>query len=419
MQGLLGGVRCAAVRSVGRRAPLRPSFHSARIIARQDPRRPKTQGELFAELLRQGAEEQLKKERTQQQQYGYQPVSRIPRQQAYEAYPAQNTASQGQRTAQAHPRLVLIVIVAGGAGVYYVFNLHKVPSTGRWRFMDVGIPEELRMGHQAYEETMRQYQGQLLSPSAPDSVRVRRVANRIIQACKELDAERAPHAPPTQWSVHVIRDPQQNAFALPGGSIFVFTGILPVCEDDDGLATVMAHEIAHQLARHSAEKMSGYKVVMALGFLLDVMGFDMGLSRIALNLLMSLPNSRKMESEADFLGLRIMSQACYNPDKAVNFWRRMNKGEEHGGIAESAQGLLSTHPVNSQRIEHIKEWVCRETHDSCPRPSNCIDRAGVATPRRLPPPCRGSVASTAHRGASAPSGARAPRAARGAAAIPR
>ncbi|WFD29839.1 metalloendopeptidase [Malassezia sp. CBS 17886] len=287
----------------------------------------------------------------------------------------QQTARDTARDDAVQPRVVLVFVLAGGAGVYYVCHLEQVPATGRYRFLDVGLQEELRMGQQAYQETLQSYHGRILPASAPASAQVRRVATRIIGACAQLDRDRAPGAPETRWSVHVINDAtQKNAFVLPGGHIFVFTGILPVCRGDAGLATVLSHEIAHQLARHSAEKMSGYKVLLMGCTLLDIVGIDFGLSRVVLNMLLSLPNSRAIETEADKLGLRIMAAACYPPQEAIHFWfvrtrtlltrrKRMDSGDGHAGQwAESAHALLSTHPVNSQRISQIEHWSVYQTN---------------------------------------------------------
>ncbi|KAG9031976.1 hypothetical protein FRB95_002057 [Tulasnella sp. JGI-2019a] len=102
-----------------------------------------------------------------------------------------------------------------------------------------------------------------------------------------------------------------------GGRIFVFTGILPVAGNDDGLATVLGHEIAHQVKRHVAEKASCQRAFAALVLLLDVLGLRMSLSVIGLTVLMTLPNSRKVESEADTLGLYLMAQAGYDPRESV------------------------------------------------------------------------------------------------------
>lgn len=296
-------------------------IHSTPSRWRQTPR---NHGEEIAEILLKRMQEQLKEQGLPRSRW---PDPSSPHRTVRMKRPVRTSADVGNVSqmhgipAEYHPRLVLLLVVLGGASVYYVFHLEQVPATGRWRFIDMSTQEERRMGEQAFQSTLQQYHAQILPSSSPTVHQVERVASRIIRACEKLDMQRSRDAQPTQWTVHVIHDPRQkNAFVLPGGHIFVFTGILPVCQSDAGLATVMSHEIAHQLARHSAEKVAGSKVLFAAAFVLEMMGLDIGLSRILLNLVMNLPNSRKIESEADELGLRIMSQACYNPHEAVYFW---------------------------------------------------------------------------------------------------
>ncbi|KAI9142122.1 peptidase M48 [Paraphysoderma sedebokerense] len=121
---------------------------------------------------------------------------------------------------------------------------------------------------------------------------------------------------------YVINAPVQNAFVLPGGKVFVFTGILPVVKNEDGLAVVLGHEIAHQVARHSSEKLSWLKVLMLAQFLLSFV-FDTSLffNRMFLELGILLPFSRKMEVEADEIGLMLTAQACYDPREAIGLWQ--------------------------------------------------------------------------------------------------
>ena len=332
MQRYIARQICGVWRMYQRRVSLYPyhqcvrSFCQSAFARRQYPR---TQGQQFAELLRQRMEEQLGRSSPQAKPYPYRRVVRRGQPFVRTEYSKARTSDlihnesrawQNGSWTQTHPRIVLVGLAAGGAGVYYVLHLEQVPSTGRWRFMDVSPMQEWKMGEEAYQSVMRQYSGQILPSWTSASTQVNRVAKRIIRACEAMDAQRAEGAPPSQWTVHVVHEPRQkNAFVLPGGHIFVFTGILPVCENDAGLATVMAHEVAHQIARHSAEKMAGSKILMAGAFVLNLIGLDIGLSQILLNLMLSLPNSRKIESEADELGLRIMSQACYDPRQAVRY----------------------------------------------------------------------------------------------------
>lgn len=287
-------------------------LHAARSLARRaaqdDPRgdKPRTYNDAFARLLRDNmmreapeyAREQMEKQRDQ-----IAASASARTHAADDGKPVVWRQMRGRQSraiedAKNSPRLMLILVVVGASGVYYVFNLEKVPETGRWRFLDVGIAQEREMGEQAFQQTMQEYHGRVLPDWHPEVKRVQRVVARILRVIPDVVPKKDMNELPDHWSVHVINDPEQkNAFVLPGGHIFVFTGILPVCETDSGLATVLSHEISHQLARHSAEKVSGYKIFMALGFLLNVLGFDFGLSQIALNLLLSLPNSRKLETE--------------------------------------------------------------------------------------------------------------------------
>lgn len=135
--------------------------------------------------------------------------------------------------------------------------------------------------------------------------------------------------------------------------MFVFTKILPICRNDDGLATVLGHEIAHNVAHHAAEKMSSSFLVSAavilLAYTLDISG---NLSNWLFQLALELPNSRKQETEADYIGLQMMARACYDPEESVRFWERMEK-VDHGGPPQ----LLSTHPSGQNRQQKLLEWL--------------------------------------------------------------
>lgn len=121
------------------------------------------------------------------------------------------------------------------------------------------------------------------------------------------------------WEVQVIDDAEEkNAFVLPGNKVFVFSGILPICAGEDGLAAVLGHEIAHNIAHHSAEKLSQMAYLIPIALLLsgtfDISG---SLAQFILDIALERPGSRKMEAEADHIGLLMMAQACYDPSAAV------------------------------------------------------------------------------------------------------
>lgn len=149
---------------------------------------------------------------------------------------------------------------------------------------------------------------------------------------------------------------EANAFVLPGGKVFVYTGILPITQNDAGLAAVLGHEIAHNLANHSAERMSGAIVVQMLIYVATIAEWTLGgngqishyLAQIALDFGVMRPASRQQESEADFIGLLLMAQSCYDPKAAVGLWQRMQKAQK-GAPPE----WLSTHPSVSHLIHSV------------------------------------------------------------------
>lgn len=166
------------------------------------------------------------------------------------------------------------------------------------------------------------------------------------------------------WEFNVVDDPKTvNAFCMPGGKVVVYTGILKVTQNEDALAVVMGHEIAHALANHGNERMS-QGIVAQLG----LTSLDLALSQKPAqtrNLLLSaagagaqvgllLPFSRKHESEADEIGLYLMAMAGYNPEEAAPFWGRMEKMA--GGGARQAE-FLSTHPDPAKRSQKLRELV--------------------------------------------------------------
>ncbi|KUJ15897.1 uncharacterized protein LY89DRAFT_697907 [Mollisia scopiformis] len=163
------------------------------------------------------------------------------------------------------------------------------------------------------------------------------------------------------WEVHVIDSEERNAFVLPGGKVFVYTGILPITKNDDGLAAVLGHEIAHNVARHQAERQSSTIWMFPLRwtlYMLDASGYTLGLGRFFGDLFLQygimLPASREQESEADYIGLLIMAKSCYNPSEAVKVWERMEAAnKEDANFPE----WLSTHPSNAHRITQMEKWL--------------------------------------------------------------
>jgi hypothetical protein len=151
-----------------------------------------------------------------------------------------------------------IGVITAGGGAVYVLNLEEVPVSGRRRFNFIPAKIEEALGESTVAEIQQQYAGRFLDDSDPRSRMVKRVLERLLPfAFKEGHG-----LSEMNWEVHVIDSPEQNAFVVPGGKVFVFTGILPHCQDEDGIAAVLGHEIAHVVARHTAERMSQAPLIL-------------------------------------------------------------------------------------------------------------------------------------------------------------
>lgn len=227
-----------------------------------------------------------------------------------------------------------------------------VPITGRSQIMLVPESEEIQMGLQAYREVLRKSR---VSRDPQLNDLVTRVGSRIAQATGRMNY---------RWEFRVIEDDRQiNAFALPGGKVAVYTGILPVTRDDAGLATVLGHEVAHAIARHGGERLSqGLLVEAGLATVQASMArSDPRTVRTVTGLLgagaavgVVLPFGRAQESEADHLGLIFMAKAGYDPHAAIAFWQRMEQAARGRGRPPE---FLSTHPSYETRIQQIRQWL--------------------------------------------------------------
>ncbi|PWN39388.1 hypothetical protein IE81DRAFT_318088 [Ceraceosorus guamensis] len=267
--------------------------------------------------------------------------------------------------------VVILLVFFGGGFTYYVFHLEAVPGMNRTRFMDVTPAQEESLAMATYKAFMAQNGAAILPAHHPETRRVQRVASRLVQAISDVSpsSDNTLQKSHTQWVIHVLADQKLNAFVLPGGKIFIYGGMLRLCQTDDALATVLSHEIAHQILRHHAEGQSGTKVLYFLAQGLEALfGFGFGLSILLTKLLYQLPNSRTQETEADRLGLRLMTAACYDPRQAPKFWERFAQVEqrqsgeakgqqESSGLFKAAESILSTHPLSEKRMQALHSWL--------------------------------------------------------------
>jgi metalloendopeptidase OMA1, mitochondrial len=220
-----------------------------------------------------------------------------------------------------------------------------VPYTNRRQMSWVPEGTEMSLGDEAYADVKKKSK---VSHDPALQAQVDRVGRRIAQVADK---------PEYKWEFVVIDDAKTvNAFCLPGGKVAVYTGILPLTQDDNGLAVVLSHEVSHALARHGAERMSEQMLIGSLEQVAVTTGFiknDQQLSIVeqAYGIGRGLPHSRAQESEADHIGLILMAKAGYDPKTAVPFWERMQKASKGGGPPE----FLSDHPSDAKRIDKIKE----------------------------------------------------------------
>ncbi|KAJ2918909.1 hypothetical protein MD484_g1505, partial [Candolleomyces efflorescens] len=161
------------------------------------------------------------------------------------------------------------------------------------------------------------------------------------------------YGPRKEWDVIVVNEGKMvNAMAIPG-TVVVFTGILPVCQNEEGLAAVLAHEIGHVVARHTAERLSSQIVWLGIATILDLLGVDFVLRGSLRTYLLELPNSRTQEREADLIGLRLMSKACYNPGAAPAMFERLGQLEK-SVMSRKAFEFVQTHPASENRVKYLE-----------------------------------------------------------------
>ncbi|HYE32979.1 MAG TPA: M48 family metallopeptidase [Methylomirabilota bacterium] len=242
----------------------------------------------------------------------------------------------------------------GIAALAVLVGCATAPITGRRQLSLVSASQEMQLGLSSFEQLKKQ------TPVSRDPA-----INALVQRVgQKIAAAAGNDLPNAQWEFVVFESKEANAFCLPGGKVGIFTGILPITQDEAGLATVMGHEVAHATARHGAERMSQALAAETGGQLLGVglSGADPRLAALApvvyglgTQVGVLLPYSRKFESEADRIGLTYMARAGYNPEEAINFWQRFS--QYTSAKASSTPKFLRTHPVDADRIRGIQQWL--------------------------------------------------------------
>lgn len=244
------------------------------------------------------------------------------------------------------------------SGVMYT-ACKSVAVTGRKQLSIIPESEMISMSNQQYAQVIQQGP---LSTNASQVAMVKRVGSTIKTAVEKYmrDQGRSKELDGYNWEFNLIQnDSTVNAWCMPGGKVAFYTGIIPVCVDEAGIAVVMGHEVAHAIAHHGNERMSQELVAQAGGQAVDyALSTKSPLTRQLFGAAYGagaqygviLPYSRKHESEADQMGLIFMSMAGYDPHTAVAFWKRMSSAM--GGQAPPE--FMSTHPADSRRIKDLE-----------------------------------------------------------------
>lgn len=248
-----------------------------------------------------------------------------------------------QKSSSIHIAALTVVMLLGACAT--------VPETGRSQILLVSPAQETQLGFEEFEKLKKSAP---VSKDAAANARLQRVGQRI--------AAVAP-LPNARWEFVLFDKPNEpNAFCLPGGKVGVYSGILPITQDDAGLATVIGHEVAHAVARHGAERMSEGMLIQLGGQLLEQA--TLGRSEASRAILhqaygigsavgVALPHSRGQELEADRLGVLYMARAGFDPRESLAFWKRFAEYKNKNGGGKQVE-FLSTHPLDDQRIRQIE-----------------------------------------------------------------
>ncbi len=240
-----------------------------------------------------------------------------------------------------------------------IVGCSTVPVTGRKQLNIIPASQMLSMSYQQYGDFLKTNK---LSTNQQQSMMVKTVGTKIQHAVEQFMAQKglADRLSGYKWEFNLVESNEVNAWCMPGGKVVVYTGIMPIVQNDTGLAVVLGHEIAHAVAEHGSERMSQGLIAEAGGMALDaalqskpeqtkalwMTVYGVGAQYGAL-----LPYSRTHESEADHLGLIFMAMAGYDPHAAIAFWGRMAQAS----AGKAPPEFMSTHPSDQTRIDDLKK----------------------------------------------------------------
>ena len=265
----------------------------------------------------------------------------------------------------------LLFIGATASAAVYISSRQEVPYTHRHHAILVDVETEKKLGEETFRQILNDARrsNTLLSPRHPASLVVLRVGRRIAAiAGDDYGGGFTEQMKGMEWEFAVIKSKDVNAFVVPGGKVVVYTGLLDLVSSEDELAAVLAHEVAHIVARHAAERMTQGSVV-ELVRMIAYLGFGIPLFSGPLQALFFLPNSRQAETEADTIGVQLAARACYDPMAAARVFRKLGEVEKQSGM--QVPEFLRTHPCSDRRVENIRSLAAKA--HMIKEDSNCRD----------------------------------------------
>lgn len=252
-------------------------------------------------------------------------------------------------------RYFKIILFTTFLAILFSACTHKTPYTNRSQLILMSSQEELALGEKSYKESLSQSK---VLVGTTDAKRVQTIGKRIAAVANQPDYK---------WEFNLVDDKQANAFCLPGGKVVVYTGILKYAKNDDQLATVISHEIAHALARHGAERVTQGMIQQGIGMVGSIAvaasapqyqnAFNQAYG-LGSNLGVMLPYGRMQESEADEIGIYLMHKAGYNINEAIKFWQNMSQDKDGGS------DFFSTHPSSQNRTKDIQTVIDKINSES-------------------------------------------------------
>ncbi len=247
---------------------------------------------------------------------------------------------------------------------FFVLSCKTNPFTGKKTLNFVDNSQLFPLSFQQYNKVLSESK---VINGTPDAEMIKRVGQRIaVAADRWLTAMNQPgYLKDYRWDYKLLNEDQVNAWAMPGGKIAVYTGLLPITQTETGLAVVLGHEVAHALADHGAQRMSAAQLQQVGGLAVAVATSgkepekqQMWMQAYGLGTTLGgmLPFSRNHETEADLIGIQLMAIAGYDPYEAAELWKRMKAHSQQSG-KQTPPEFLSTHPSSDTRIKNLTQWA--------------------------------------------------------------